>query len=60
MNDNVFYFTGYGSYKYFLEVFDLRTIILVNSEEDLEYFKKVLRKYFLRFGLCQDYAKANI
>ncbi len=54
-NNNRPYFEGYTSYQYFVEVVDLRTIVLLNSFEDFSLIKEKLDKFFTRSGKTKDY-----
>lgn len=53
--DNIYFYEGYSSYRYYIEIFDLRTILLTNSEKDFRQFKKLFSKFYLRSGLAQEY-----
>jgi hypothetical protein len=49
------YYEGYSSYRYFIEVIDLRTIVLMNSSENFNSMKEKLQKFFTRSGETKEY-----
>ena len=53
--DKVFFKEAYSNYKYYIEVYDLRTIVLMDSLEDFENLKGLLSRFYIRFGLSAEY-----
>jgi len=49
-HDDIYFVEGYSNYKYFIEVDDLRTIVLVNSIDNFENIQKDLSDYHIRYG----------
>jgi len=52
-NEGIPYYQGYNAYKYFIEIPDLRTIVLCNN--DLEDYEKMFKDFYLRSGSTGEY-----
>ena len=46
---------GYTYYNYFIEVVDLRTIVLVNDEKSFRDIKKLFSDFYVESGKTSDY-----
>lgn len=55
----VYCYEGYSYYNFFIEVIDLRTIVLFEHAEDFNFFKnKFTNEYYIRSGKVEEYLTA--
>lgn len=54
-NDNTFCKNGYHFYKYFVEVVDLRTVVLLDDEEDFHKTVALFSDFYTNSGEAKDY-----
>lgn len=54
-NKGIFYTAGFINYDFFVEVVDLRTIVLIKEQSDYEKIKAMFEDYKIRFGRSVDY-----
>lgn len=53
--ENVYCHHGYHYYAFFVEVVDLRTIILISDASDLELYKNMFKDFYIRSGKTSEY-----
>lgn len=54
-NEGRFYKEGYESYDYFIEIIDLRTILLLEQEKDFKELINIFSDFYIISGKTHDY-----
>lgn len=54
-NENTYCKNGYHFYKYFVEIVDLRTIVLLDNEDDFRHTVKLFSDFYTNSGETKDY-----